>query len=635
MLAKGVNVTIHQGTIMQEQVPCDIYSNDELEEYIQILHKKYKLNRKILLVQAPQFQFESFSYEIAKNRCYYIFPPTGLQCIAKSLENRNFEIEILDLNYELLRSVILDQKFDYHNWLSMLDDALNRFKPSVIGTTCINVSKLFTDTNPFSAILEHLKRINKHVVIAGGASIMNDFEACLKKELCHFVIDGEGEDKINFLLNKLYDENSNHLPMPKIYFKLNGHVTQTKGLNKNQCLQGNLINTYKSIPIELYCRFGVLNHYSRMSGEDKPFAAIHLGRGCRMNCKFCGVPKFMGRGVRHFLASDLLEEITYLAEKKSIRHFEWLDDDLLAHADALKEVLRGIIELKKKYDITWAANNGLIAAFLNEEILNLMRDSGCVGFKIGIETGNPEMLRRIRKPATIEKILRACELVNKFPEMFVGGNYIIGFFGEEPFSQILDTFKFSCKTNLDWSSISVFQFTSKETIIQENLKQKDLGDTAVTPARYRPDGKVMWQTGVISGPEVFNMSSDIIPSPDQIRQIWFAFNLVGNYINNKNLKPGGRPEKFTSWVETLGITYPYNAYMPLFASLGHIMLGQNAKAKEQLEKVKENLQRDKYWQQRFEEFELNNIIDKFPKSPEEVQSVLEPLREKYSKWIGA
>ena len=621
-----------QEVIMREQAPYAEYCNDELEEYIKILHKKYKLNRKILLIQVPQFQFESFSCEIARNRSYYAFPPTGLQCIAKSLENRNFELKILDLNYELLRMVKLGQKFDYRNWLSILDDTLDNFKPSIIGTTCINVSKLWSDTNPFSAMLRHLKRIDEHIVIAGGASIMNDFETCLEEELCHFVVDGEGEDKINFLLDKLYYENLNYLPTPKIYFKLNENIAQTKGINKNQCLQGNLINTYKLTPIELYCKVGVLNHYSRMSGEDKPFAAIHLGRGCRMNCKFCGVPKFMGRGVRHFLASDLLEEIAYLVEKKSIRHFEWLDDDLLAHPDVLKEVLLGIIELKKIYNITWAANNGLIAAFLNEEILSLMRDSGCVGFKIGIETGNPDMLRKIRKPATVEKILYACELINKFPEIFVGGSYIIGFFAEEPFWQMLDTFKLSCKTNLDWSSISVFQFTSKETIIQENLKQKDLGDTAVTPARYRPDGKVLSEKEVISGPDIFTIPKNIIPSPDQIRQIWFTFNLIGNYINNKNLKPDGKPAKFTSWIEVLEITYPHNAYMPLFASLGYIMLGNKAKAEQQLEKARERLRDDKYWQERFEQFELTSIIENFPKTAEQVQDILNPLRDRYYNW---
>ena len=214
--------------------------------------------------------------------------------------------------------------------------------------------------------------------------------------------------------------------------------------------------------------------------------------------------------------------------------------------------------------------------------------------------------------------------------MFVAGNYIIGFFAEEFFWQMLDTLKFSCKTNLDWSSISVFQFTSGETIKQENLKKKDLGDTAVIPARYRPDGKVVGEE--LAGPEIFNIKRDSIPSPGQVRQIWFAFNLVANYINNKNLMPYGNPEKFASWVEILEITYPNNAYMPLFSALAHVMAGNEKKKEQQLDMAKRNLHNDAYWKQRFKQFDLNTIVNNFPGNGNEVQEILNPLREKYSKW---
>ena len=616
-----------------EQVQVQ-YENGELDSYVKSLKQKYWLNRKILLVQLPQFQLESFNRKIAEDKCYYVFPPTGLQWIAKSLESRNFEVRIIDLNYEMLKEVKTNPSFDYNKWLNILDEVILEFKPSIIGTTCINVSKLFTDTNPFNIMLTSLRDRGEQIVVVGGASISNEYEACIEKELCHFVVDGEGENKFNFILDKLFDEYSTE-PTSKIFFKLENRIIESKGSNKRLCLHGNLITTYKQIPVEEYNKVGVLNHYSRMAGEDKPFATLQLGRGCRMNCKFCGVPKFMGIGVYNFPCPDLIEEMNYLVKEKGIRHFEWLDDDLLAGRAVLKEILIELIKLRKEYGITWAANNGLIAAFLTDELLGLIRDSGCIGFKIGIESGNPDILRKIRKPATVQKIMEACELINKYPEIFVAGNYIIGFFGEEPFWQILDTFKFSCKTNLDWSSISVFQFTSKEAIIQEKLKKKDLGDTAVIPARYRPDGKVIQQKEVISGPEIFKLDRDTVPSPDQIRQIWFTFNLVGNYINNKNLKPNGNPQKFISWVETLEITYPYNAYMPLFVALAYVLLGKQDKASEQLKIAKSNLARDEYWRERFEQFELKSIIDNFPENKEEVQKVLNSLRERYNGWTQA
>ena len=85
--------------LTSQKSPSD---NRNLAEYVTRLRKKYTINDKVLLVQAPQLLFESFNTDIVKNRGCYAYPPTGLQCIAKALSNRNLEIDILDLNYVLL-----------------------------------------------------------------------------------------------------------------------------------------------------------------------------------------------------------------------------------------------------------------------------------------------------------------------------------------------------------------------------------------------------------------------------------------------------------------------------------------------------------------------------------------------------
>jgi len=224
-------------------------------------------------------------------------------------------------------------------------------------------------------------------------------------------------------------------------------------------------------------------------------------------------------------------------------------------------------------------------------------------------------------------------MINKFPEMFVGGNYILGLFGEETFGQMLDTLKLSCQVNLDWSSFSVFQFTSTPAVVKEKLRQIDTGLTAVTPARNRPDGQIIEEEGVVSGLEVFNIPKDVVPSPSQCRQIWLTFNLIGNYINNKNLRTGGSPEKFISWTKILQITYPYNCYMPLFTALAHMLLGNKKLAEKHYKQTLNNLSRNKYWIHRFEQFEFMDIIENFPNNPSEVHEVLDSLRVRYSKWI--
>ena len=343
----------------------------------------------------------------------------------------------------------------------------------------------------------------------------------------------------------------------------------------------------------------------------------------------------MGIGLRQYPAKDILNDVHYLVKERGIRHFEILDDDFLgtpAFKEGIIELLKGMVNLRQQYGITWSAGNGLIAASLTEELLCLMRDSGCVGFRIGIESGNAEMQKKMKKPASLPLLRRIGKMLQKFPEIFVAGNYIIGFFGTETFGQMLDTFRFSCEMNLDGANFTVFQFTSKTTA-KETLGDRRTAAEFV-PSKDNSKGEITESEGIISGPEIFKLSKDIVPSPEQIKQIWFTFNLVANYIHNKNLKPDGRPEKLASWLEAVQIVYPTNPYMSLFAGLCYAMLSDRKLAQKHLDTTKKNLQGSEYWNSRFAQFNLTSIVRNFPQNADEVQKALEPLQKRYSEWTG-
>src|SRR3972149_2791304 len=71
--------------------------------------------------------------------------------------------------------------------------------------------------------------------------------------------------------------------------------------------------------------------------------------------------------------------------------------------------------------------------------------------------------------------------------------------------------------------------------------------------------------------------------------------VAANYINNKNLKKGGSPGKLAKYLEAVLLVYPNNPYMPLFAGLSHVLLGNQELAQNHLEKTKKNLQGSQYW----------------------------------------
>ena len=618
-------------------------NNKNLSEYITILKKRYPLNNKVLFVQPPQFIIDSFNYKVAKAKGCYAFPPTGLQCLIKALSNRNLEMNILDLNYQLLKHVIENESYNYLNWLELLDEHINKNHPSIVVITCISIyTDVFKPEHPLTRLLEHLHNRDDSIVIIGGPIATNEYKNYLMKDLCHFVIKREGENKIKFLFEQLFHSwispwIDNTRPTNSIHFKFKNKIEETNGENDIVSLEGNLVDTYKYISIEDYNNVGSLNPFSRMAGQDKKFTGIQLNRGCRANCKFCGVVKFMGKKFRQYNISDLLEEMNYLIIKREIRHFEILDDDFLGYGtfnNNCLSLLKKMVNLHKKYGITWAAGNGLIAASLNEKTLNLMRDSGCIGFRIGIESGNAKMLKQMRKPINLSLIRKTSKILQNYPEMFIAGNFIIGLFGEETFGEMLDTFKFANEINLDWVAYTTFQFTSEDTILAENLSLKKTIATDFIPTKDTSSRELSEPNKVISGPEIFNIPKDSIPSQEQIKHIWFTFNLISNYINNKNLKPNGNPAKFVSWIEAVYIVYPENPYMPLFAGIGHVLLGNKELADKCVETAKQNILTSKYWKTRFDQFCLMNLITNFPKNSKEAYNMLELTQNKYSKWTN-
>ena len=609
---------------------CDVTDNlvsdqrlDALRSYTSRLREQFGPAKKLLLVQAPQFLFETINPEVIRNRGYYAYPPTGLQRLAESLAGRDIEVNILDLNLEALRQIARDGRFDQNKWLGILDERLDRFGPNMVGVTCLTVyTDLFATNHPLTVILRHLTGRGKHLVVIGGPTATNEMDRYLQEGLCHVAIEGEGEDRLNYFLDVYGDRSDPPQAVSGISFLSQGRVLRTEGKCASVELQGNLIASYATVDVEQYCRVGSLNPYSRMAGQDTVYGVMQLGRGCRGNCKFCGVRPFMGKGVRTHPVRELIGEVRYLVEERSVRHFEVLDDDFLADRKAVTELLVALGDLHRRYGITWAANNGLMTRSITRELLDLMRDSGCLGFKIGIESGNAGMLRRIRKPGTLGSFANAADMLQDYPELFVGGNYIIGLFGEETFGQMLDTFAFSVRLDLDWSSFTVFQVTSKPTAVTENLKTDGVGATDFIPGKDSPNREIQDDRSLPLGAEVFSLAADIVPSRVLVKNIWLTFNLLGNYIGNKNLKPGGRPEKFVAWLDAVRIAYPKNPYMLLFAGLGRILLGEPVEARLLMAEAKRIVDGSPNWRYRFGKFGLDELLEKVPGGAGQVQDGL-------------
>ena len=101
-----------------------------------------------------------------------------------------------------------------------------------------------------------------------------------------------------------------------------------------------------------------------MRGEDVRCSTVLSNRGCVAHCDFCSVREFNGVGVRHRSIDSVIGEIETLRDEYQIKHFVWLDDDLLSNRKRTENLFGEMV--KRKLGVTWDASNGVIAACLNK-----------------------------------------------------------------------------------------------------------------------------------------------------------------------------------------------------------------------------------------------------------------------------
>ena len=166
-----------------------------------------------------------------------------------------------------------------------------------------------------------------------------------------------------------------------------------------------VIPPYEIMDIEMHSRVGTLGSWYGFRYEDTRIATVLSNRGCRAACTFCNVRSFNGKGVRQRSVASVLDELTRLNQQFGIGHIIWLDDDLLMNESRAIELFNGMV--KRNLNMTWDATNGVIAASLRDEVVDAAAASGCIGLNIGVESGNANILRSIKKPGTPRIFLRA------------------------------------------------------------------------------------------------------------------------------------------------------------------------------------------------------------------------------------
>lgn len=593
--------------------------------------------QKVLLINPPDIHEALFDYGTAKRGRANNYPAYGLGVIARHLMNNGYEARICNLNHELLKKVAVSESesdFDYtETWKRLLFDAIAEYQPDLIGITCIFSVTGPSLVNVCKACKEYappwLPSGSKVPVAIGGVHVTHDVETLVKDiPEADFVFLNEAEKAfinfIDFVNGKATIDNIGQVIIRQP--SGNGGIRFGKQLIPDGD-DLDIIPPYEMMDIRMHSRVGTLGSWYGFRHEDTQIGTVLSNRGCRAACTFCNVRTFNGKGVRQRSVESVLDELTILNEQHGIGHIIWLDDDLLKNEKRAIELFNGMV--KRNLSMTWDATNGVIAASLRDDVVAAAAASGCIGLNIGIESGNADILRSIKKPGTPEIFLRAAKILQKYPQINTKALLIIGF-PNETMRMIFDTIELCEEMNLDWHNLAILQPWKNTPIYDAMVDQGLLGEEEgslkgengadVSPYQLGPysrqraieQGKVQQShfgeksgqnTGLLEALEFFDL--DRVPKANKLDDIWFYMNFR---LNFSRLMREMRPVKLRQqlkWLKYVATkTAPDNAIILYFyAYLQHRVVGEIDE--ELVERLKSRVETSGYWQERFRLFGLS------------------------------
>jgi radical SAM superfamily enzyme YgiQ (UPF0313 family) len=115
---------------------------------------------------------------------------------------------------------------------------------------------------------------------------------------------------------------------------------------------------------------------------------VEYARGCNFRCDFCSITAFHQAAQSHRPARDVAREM----EETGSRRFFIVDDNVVSQPAKARELCRELTPL----DINWVGQASIHIA-QDDELLELLANSGCRGLLVGMESINAANLKVMRK----------------------------------------------------------------------------------------------------------------------------------------------------------------------------------------------------------------------------------------------
>lgn len=334
--------------------------------------------RKVLLLNPPGGLYrrdDRCQSSVNDQTVRAIFPPLDLAYLASIAEE------------EGATPLLRDYPAERADWNTFVHD-LDTFHPDLV---------LFTATAPTLPEDMQVPNIVKerldNTLVVGRGEPLNFVDRILMEETpaLDIVLRGEPFDAFRVLIR-----GGDLGACPDVSYRNNGEVLQTEKPESFTDLDELPFPARRHLNNDLY----------RSPETRRQMTTVLTSQGCPYRCVFCPVVPLTGSMVRFRKPEAVVEELKLCVERQGIR-------DFLFHADTFTLKKNWVMELCDRIrsaglDIRWGCNSRVNT--IDGERLEAMRDAGCWVVGFGVETGDDEHLKLIRKDATADQAREAVRL---------------------------------------------------------------------------------------------------------------------------------------------------------------------------------------------------------------------------------
>ncbi len=336
---------------------------------------------KLALINTPSLH--SYGKIRTGHNCSF---PLGLGYIASYVRQKGHEVRIFDPE-------------PYRQSVPQLLRALHEFKPDLVGLTCVTPNFMLA-----CDLVRSIKALHSCIVIVGGVHV-NALPRSTLAALPELdaIIFGEGEIPVLEIAEE---------------FDRKGRVDFNK-IHNSAFISKQTVSYYESERIDYINNLDILPYPARdlvdlslyrlhpQFSRGVKSATILSSRGCPSKCTFCA-NICTGRKFRPNSPEYFVQELGHLVKEYNIRHFHVVDDCFTANSKRVEAICDLI--LQKHLKISWFIF-GRVNQLLDEQIIKKMKMAGCVNVLLGIETGDQEINRQMKKGTTLEMAEKSCSLL--------------------------------------------------------------------------------------------------------------------------------------------------------------------------------------------------------------------------------